>query len=110
LDPKTQEEDLTTIKAREGKKGEEVSQSGFEGRILIWKMGNNLNRFYDLRGLDGEKLYNALAKRAIKVIGNGIDGKNAVEYAFAVHEFDPDDEITSMYVKEIEKILQLKKE
>jgi len=106
LDPKSRESDLETLRKREIRSSEEVVEnvSGFSGKTYFWKMGNNLDKYDDVRGLTGIALYKALAKIAEKITRRGPDGKTAKEYALEVHRFDPDDEITKIYVNELRKL------
>jgi hypothetical protein len=106
LDPKTQQSDLEILRKRELRQSEEFveNMSGINGKICFWTMGNNLDTYEDTRGLNGIELYRALAKRAKRITSLGRDGKTAEEYAFAVHEFDPGDELTKMYVTEIRRL------
>ena len=67
-------------------------------------MGNNLDEYDNTRGLKGIEVYKALVRIAKKISSRGPDGKTAEEYTLAVHEFDPDDEITKMCVNEIRKL------
>jgi len=105
LDPKTQESDLETLRKREGRSSEKVVEnvSGIKGKVHFWTMGNNLDKYDDTRGLTGIELYEKLATRTRNISSRGPDGKTAEEYAVTVQEFDPDDEITKMYVNEIRK-------
>jgi hypothetical protein len=106
LNPKTANTDLETLRKREKKSSEKVIENvnGIIGKIYFWTMGNNLSEHDDLRNLQGTDLYRALAERAISIKEKGPDGKTAIEYAFSVFAFDPDDQITKMYISEIEKI------
>jgi len=105
LNPKTQESDLETLRKRESRSSEEFVENigGINGKIYFWTMGSNLDKYDDTRELKGIELYRALAKRAKKLTPEP-DGKTAEEYAFVVHEFDPDDELTKMYVNEIRRL------
>lgn len=67
-------------------------------------MKNNLAKYEDTKGLTGIRLYEALAKRAKSILIAGPDGKTPEEYALEVHKFDPNDEITKMYVNELQKL------
>jgi len=106
----TQDDDLEKIRSRELRRSEVVLENvkGITGKVLLWKEDNNLVCFEDTRALKNLQLYQALVRRAINISKKGRDGKTPVEYAFAVHQFDPDDKKTSMYVKEIKKLQRMK--
>jgi len=106
LDPRTQESDLETLRKREVPSSEKVAEneSGINGKIHFWTMGNNPDKYNDTRGLTGIELYKKLAKRAKKISSRGPDGKTAEEYALTVQEFDPHDEITKTHVNELRKL------
>lgn len=102
LDPTTQNSDLTALRKRELSSSEEIVEylSGLSGKVYFWKMGDNLSEHNDTKGLKGAELYEAFARRARSISNAGPDGKTSEEYGFAVHEFDPDDELTENYVNE----------
>lgn len=106
LDPKTQDSDLDTLRKRELSSSEEIADNvdGIPGKVFFWRMNNNLAEYEDTKGLTDVKLYEALARRAKNILIAGPDGKTPEEYALAVHKFDPEDEITKMYVNELEKL------
>ena len=106
LDPRTIRLDLETIREREGRKTERVIKDvkGITGEVHFWTMGDNLSKYNDTKDKNGMELYRALARRANRISKRGKDGKTAVEYALAVHEFDPEDKITKTYVDEIKKL------
>ena len=105
MNPKTKDSDLEYFRSREVRSSEEqIVVDGVSGIIYFWKMGNNLGRFEDTRNLKGSDRYKALAKRAINITSRGRDGKTPKQYALLVHEFDPKDKITEMYIREIKKL------
>jgi len=106
LDPKTQDSDLKMLRRRELASSEEIVKNvcGISGKVCFWKMNNNLAKYEDAKGLTGIRLYEALAKRAKSILIVGPDGKTPEEYALEVHKFDPNDEITKMYVNELQKL------
>lgn len=106
LDPKTQESDLEMLRKRELASSEEIVTNvcGISGEVHFWKMNNNLAKYEDMKGLTGMRLYEALARRAKSILIVGPDGKTPEEYALAVHKFDPSDEITKVYVNELQKL------
>jgi hypothetical protein len=100
LDPSTQNEDLEAFRKRENRHTEhtvvDIPQKG--AVTHFWTMGNNLKKFTDLRGLDGEQLLTALAHRASAVSLPGPDGVLPADYIRRVHAFDPADVITAKIV------------
>jgi hypothetical protein len=61
----------------------------------FWTMGNNLGRYREFSGLQGDQLAKALAERAAGITEAGPDGVTAVDYIRRVHTFDPDDTVTA---------------
>ncbi len=104
LAPKKQEATLADLREREGRSEEVVHLDAFDGEVHFWTMVRNLEKHYDTNGLEGQELYQFIAKIAHGITLKGPDNKTATEYAFAVHAFDPDDKITKMYVDEIFKL------
>ena len=106
LDPRTWRQDLERLREREGTKTEKVEMNleGFPGETHFWTMGRNSEKFLETKGLEGTDLYKALAWRARRISKKGPDGKTAEEYAYAVHEFDPQDKVTRIYVDELKKL------
>lgn len=65
LNPKTKDSDLDYFREREIRSSEETAiVDGIPGRVYFWKMDNNLEDYEDTKGLNGLKIYQALAQRA----------------------------------------------
>jgi hypothetical protein len=99
LDSRTCDADLKILRKRELRSSEKViNLPGITGDVHFWTMENNLAKYYNIKELKDSELYGFLANIAKRIPDKGPDGKTAVEYALAVHEFDPADEITKRYV------------
>ncbi len=102
LYPEKVEESIENLEKREGHKKEfKKDLPGFPGITYFWPMGNNLREKLGINNLEGRELYRFLACVANRIAEKGPDGYTAKEYALKVHEFDPQDPITNMYVEEL---------
>lgn len=103
IDLNTLGTDLEAFRERENRRTEQtVKDVPIPGAVTyFWTMGNNLSRFPQLRGLNGEQLARALAAKASSVTIPGPDGVLPRDYILRVHEFDPDDPITAEIAKHL---------
>lgn len=101
LEPATVDKDLEVFRVRENRQTEQTLADVPElGSVThVWTMGSNLGRFPGFRGVRGEHLSKALADRAKSVTKIGNDGVTAQGYICRVHEFDPDDGLTTAIAK-----------
>jgi hypothetical protein len=109
LDPGRVQVDLEEIRRRENRQTERtVLDRPVPSAVThFWTMGENIDDFEDLRGLEALALADALARRIRGVEGNGPDGISAEEYLRRVHRFDQEDQITRALVNSLDRIAQL---
>jgi len=97
LRSKSTKQDLDIFRQRERAATEEmVSELPEPGATTyFWTMGDNLSRYPEFNGLTGQKLARALAEKAAQISSPGTDGVLPSDYIRQVHQFDPEDHITS---------------
>lgn len=102
------ERELEILRKREGRLTEKIVHiSELNGEVHFWTMGRNLEKIYNIKVLEGRNLYQFLANIASRITLKGPDNKSPVEYAISVFEFDPEDEITKIYIDELMKLQQM---
>jgi cation transport regulator ChaC len=103
LNPVTAKQDLEQFRQRERRETEQTTADipDVDAKTHFWTMGNNLDRFPEFNDLGDDQLAKALAERAKRISQPGHDGVLASDYIRRVHEFDPNDVLTTGIVRHL---------